>query len=99
MHDMGAEHVLIKGGHVADTRRKPPKGTGKPDAVIDFLFDGHTFLELRVPRARGRSGTRGTGCVHASALAAFLALGHDLRTAAARAQRHVARLIGRTYTG
>jgi hydroxymethylpyrimidine/phosphomethylpyrimidine kinase len=97
LHDMGAEHVLIKGGHVRDAAGSP--ATGKDaDEVIDLLFDGRTFLELRVPRSRGGS-MRGTGCVHASALAAFLALGHDLRTAATRAQQHVASLIGRTYTG
>jgi len=98
LHDMGAGHVLIKGGHATGTGRAGPGRKGNRDEVIDLLFDGHAFLELRVPRARAGS-TRGTGCTHASALAAFLALGHDLRTSAMRAQRHVARLIGRTYTG
>lgn len=91
IHDMGAENVLIKGGHAA-------VGTRTPKAyVVDVLFDGRTFHEHRAARvARGRM--RGTGCVFASAVAAGLALGHALPRAAARAQRHVARLIARAYT-
>jgi hydroxymethylpyrimidine kinase/phosphomethylpyrimidine kinase len=94
IHAMGAEHVLITGGHLA-----APEGRKASDRapVTDLLFDGRTFSRLQVPRAAG-SNVRGTGCMHASALAAFLARGDRLPRAAARAQRHVARVIARTYT-
>jgi len=84
LHDMGAENVIVTGGHAGDGR--------SPRVVVDLLFDGRRFREMRVPRVAGRSA-RGTGCSYASAIAAFLALGRPLPDAAARAQRHVARLI------
>lgn len=79
LHDMGAANVLIKGGH-----------SRNPD-VVDLLYDGRRFRELRVRRGRA-SNVRGTGCAHSAAVAAFLALGHKLPAAAERAQRHVAAL-------
>ena len=105
LHDMGAAAVIIKGGHGAWARDRVRS------AVVDLLFDGRAFHESRVRRvtvdpSAGIAGAtmplRGTGCAFASALAAHLALGHDLPDAAALAQRHVARLIARasprTYT-
>ena len=85
LHDMGAENVIITGGHA-------PGDARSQRVVVDLLFDGRKFRESRVPRVAGRS-PRGTGCSYASAVAAFLALGRPLPDAAARAQRHVARLI------
>lgn len=80
LHKRGARHVIIKGGHSAS------------DDVTDLLFDGQAFREFHSPRAVGVSG-RGTGCSHASALAAFLALGDGLAQAAAKAQQHVAGIL------
>lgn len=88
LHDAGAENVIITGGHAKPSRRDTD--------VVDLLFDGRAFHEFRVARVR-RQGARGTGCSHASAIAAFLALGHTLPQAARRAQRHVARVIGPVY--
>jgi hydroxymethylpyrimidine/phosphomethylpyrimidine kinase len=56
--------------------------------VVDLLFDGHAFHEFRAPRIDSRQ-THGTGCTFASAVAAGLALGHDLPDAARRAQQYV----------
>lgn len=107
IHDMGAEHVIVTGGHMLEEPRKAQGrgqvaegGRQRADSrrpVIDVLFDGRRFFEMSVPRVTGRN-VRGTGCSYSSALAAFLALGDDLPKASARAQRHVARLIARTYT-
>ena len=89
IHDMGAAAVLITGGHAHE------KGSGlgaQGSDVIDVLFDGHAFFELRVPRVESRH-THGTGCTLASAVAAGLALGRELPDAAARAQQYVAGAI------
>ena len=92
IHDMGAAAVIITGGHAFsiphDALRTPHLG----DEVVDLLFDGHAFFELRVPRVESRH-THGTGCTFASAVAAGLALGRALPEAAARAQRYVAGAI------
>jgi hydroxymethylpyrimidine/phosphomethylpyrimidine kinase len=123
LHDMGAGHVVIKGGHWAEetssagqkverdgqraTARRQTANSGgqkgntpvrsRPEDVLDLLFDGRKFTELHVARAGG-ANVRGTGCSYSSAVAAFLAQGLELKDAAARAQRHVAALIARTYT-
>jgi hydroxymethylpyrimidine/phosphomethylpyrimidine kinase len=96
LHDMGPGAVIIKGGH-----RRPSGGNETAAMVADLLFDGRSFRELRTPRVDQPSSLRGTGCAFASAIAACLALGHELPDAAARAQRHVASLLAastRTYT-
>lgn len=58
---MGADWVLIKGGHLA----------GDP---VDVLFDGSQYLELWAPRVQG-DFSHGTGCTYASAIAALRARG------------------------
>lgn len=77
LHEMGAAAVIITGGHATGSE------------VVDLLYDGSAFTELRIGRvAIGR--THGTGCTFASAVAAGLALGLELADAASRAQRYVA---------
>ena len=56
--------------------------------MIDILFDGTTFTELVAQRIDSRH-THGTGCAFSAALAARLALGDDLVTAAQAAKRYV----------
>ncbi len=92
LHAMGAANVIIKGGH---RNAQSPVPSPQPP-IVDLLFDGHEFHELRVPHTAG-ANLRGTGCSHSSALAAFLAMNDSLLTAAGKAQQHVARLIG-SYT-
>ena len=77
IRDIGAEAVLVTGGH----------GTG--DEIVDLLFDGRVFTELRTARVGG-AGAHGTGCAFASAVAAGLALGHAPAEAARLAQAFVA---------
>ena len=87
IHEMGAAAVIITGGH--------SEGLGlraQGSQIVDLLFDGHAFHEFRVARVESRH-THGTGCTYASAVAAGLALGHDLPAAALRAQQYVAGAI------
>jgi hydroxymethylpyrimidine/phosphomethylpyrimidine kinase len=88
---MGAAAVIITGGHEFSTPHDARR-TPHLDEVVDLLFDGHAFFELRVPRVESRH-THGTGCTFASAVAAGLALGRELPEAAARAQQYVAGAI------
>jgi hydroxymethylpyrimidine/phosphomethylpyrimidine kinase len=90
IHDMGAAAVIITGGHRNRTPNAEPRTPN--DDVVDLLFDGHTFHELRASRVESPH-THGTGCTFASAIAAGLALGRELPEAAARAQQYVAGAI------
>ncbi|MCG8353658.1 MAG: bifunctional hydroxymethylpyrimidine kinase/phosphomethylpyrimidine kinase [Chloroflexales bacterium] len=74
LHALGPRYVLLKGGHLpAD------------DDVVDLLYDGARFHELRSARIPTRH-THGTGCTYSAAIAALLAGGalvesavHDAR--------------------
>ncbi|HVH28128.1 MAG TPA: bifunctional hydroxymethylpyrimidine kinase/phosphomethylpyrimidine kinase [Vicinamibacterales bacterium] len=83
LHSMGAGAVIITGGHARS----------HDDVVVDLLFDGTSFVELKTARVATARGTHGTGCTYASALAAGLALGETLTAAALRAQQYVAGAI------
>ncbi len=73
---MGARAVLLKGGHMAS------------DTVVDLLAS-HTGIEaFAAPRIQTMH-THGTGCTTASAVAAGLAQGLDLRDAVIRARLYV----------
>jgi hydroxymethylpyrimidine/phosphomethylpyrimidine kinase len=76
IRDKGASAVIITGGHALEAD------------VLDLVYDGHSFLELRAPRIDGPP-VHGTGCTFASALAAGLALGLPLGESAGRAQAYV----------
>jgi len=76
IYDLGARNVLVKGGHVE----------GK-DAT-DLLYDGSDFEAFSTPRIDTRN-THGTGCTYASAIAAMLAKGLNLREAVASAKEYV----------
>ncbi len=73
---MGAQAVLLKGGHLAG------------DTLFDVLAtpDGQEVFEA--PRIPGRN-THGTGCTLASAIAAGLVQGMTLREAVLRARSYV----------
>lgn len=75
VHALGPQWVLIKGGHLDG------------DAV-DLLFDGTAEYWLRAPRLDNRH-THGTGCTLASAIASYLALGHDVPKAVELAKHYV----------
>jgi len=77
---LGAQAVLIKGGH----------GTGA--VSTDFLFDGSSVTRLSVPRIATRN-THGTGCTLSSAIAAGLAKGQNLADAVRDAKAYVTAAI------
>jgi hydroxymethylpyrimidine/phosphomethylpyrimidine kinase len=79
---LGPGAVIVKGGHLDAAH------------AVDVLFDGVQLVELSGPRIETTS-THGTGCTFASAIAANLALGADLRTAAERAKAYVTAAIRR----
>jgi len=68
---MGARAALVKGGHLSG------------DEVVDVLVDRDGVHELRGPRI-DTPNTHGTGCCLSAAIAACLAKGMDLRSAAER---------------
>jgi hydroxymethylpyrimidine/phosphomethylpyrimidine kinase len=77
--------ALVKGGHLRVGR-----------AAVDLFFDGQAELLLSTPFVRGVS-THGTGCTYSAAIAAALALGHDLPQAVEVGKRHVTAAITRSY--
>ena len=77
--------VLVKGGH------------GEGGEAVDVLFDGVSVHRFAMPRLENPVSTHGTGCSLAAALAAELALGHDLPTAVAGAKEYVHEAICKSY--
>jgi hydroxymethylpyrimidine/phosphomethylpyrimidine kinase len=69
--------VVIKGGHLAGPE------------IVDVLFERGEFHEFVGPRIEGPN-THGTGCTFASAIAAHLAKGADLKDAVRDAKAYVA---------
>jgi hydroxymethylpyrimidine/phosphomethylpyrimidine kinase len=67
IHDLGARAVLITGGHAEEP--------------FDHLFDGREHIEIPVNR-HDVAATHGAGCTHSATVAALLARGEDLVTAA-----------------
>ncbi len=72
IHALGVPNVIVTGGH--------------RDKAADLLFDGSTTVELSGPR-HPDGAAHGSGCTHASALAAHLAHGFPLHEAAVAARR------------
>ena len=68
LHGLGARAVLVKGGHL-------PGGL-----ACDLLYDGADFVEFSAPRVVTRN-SHGTGCALASAIAARLGQGAELKEA------------------
>jgi hydroxymethylpyrimidine kinase/phosphomethylpyrimidine kinase len=88
IHKLGVQNVLIKGGHLKISKRKD---------VIDILYDGGKYTEFAAPRIDSRD-THGTGCTYASALAAGLALGKDVISAAHEAKKLVTLAIQNSFS-
>lgn len=83
--DLGAAAALVKGGHL------------EGDDLVDVLFDGerlHTFTHERIET----KSTHGTGCTLSSAIAAHLALGHELHEAVSISLDYVHRAIASAPT-
>jgi hydroxymethylpyrimidine/phosphomethylpyrimidine kinase len=77
IHKLGAPAVIVTGGH------------GDP---VDHLFDGARHVEIPVER-HDVAATHGAGCTHSATLAALLARGEDLETAARGAAAVASRAV------
>jgi len=84
LHALGPRVVVITGGH--------------RDEAIDVFFDGDRLVELPGPR-HADGAAHGSGCTHASVLAARLALGDDPLQAARTAKELAARAVAQGLTG
>ncbi|OYD08356.1 bifunctional hydroxymethylpyrimidine kinase/phosphomethylpyrimidine kinase [Paludifilum halophilum] len=80
MADLGAEAVIIKGGHVED------------DQATDLLFDGSRFYTFTAPRFH-TPHTHGTGCTFSAALTASLAKGKPLLETVETAKQFITEAI------
>jgi len=78
--DMGVKAVVVKGGHISGSE------------VIDLLYVSGQYYEYRSKRLPDKT-THGTGCVFASAIAAELAKGSDIKDAVLTAKNFVADAI------
>ncbi|HEY5835293.1 bifunctional hydroxymethylpyrimidine kinase/phosphomethylpyrimidine kinase [Streptomyces sp.] len=77
----GPRWALIKGGHL-----------GAGHDAVDLLSDGTREHWYRAPRLPG-AHTHGTGCTLASAVASYLALGHEVPEAVGLAKTYVSGAI------
>ncbi|HEX8266931.1 MAG TPA: bifunctional hydroxymethylpyrimidine kinase/phosphomethylpyrimidine kinase [Pyrinomonadaceae bacterium] len=86
IRELGARAVLIKGGHFANAELENQR------TASDLLLDesGFTVFEAKWIET---TATHGTGCTLASAIAANLALGKDLKTAISIAKKFVTEAI------
>jgi hydroxymethylpyrimidine/phosphomethylpyrimidine kinase len=77
---LGPTAIVVTGGHFPS-----------PD-IVDLLYDGERFMEVRTARITG-AGTHGTGCTFAAAITAQIALGRSVQEAIPLAQEYVAGAI------
>ncbi len=81
IHRLGPRHVVVKGGHLADT-----------EDAVDILYDGESFQEFRAARIETKN-THGTGCTFASAIAAELAKGRSVVEAVGIAKEYLTQIL------
>ena len=74
---LGAQAVVIKGGHRKDDT-----------SATDLFYDGRRFVVLKAQRIAG-GGAHGTGCAFSAAIAAHLARGSNLEDAVRGAKQFV----------
>jgi len=80
IHGLGPRAVIVTGGH--------------RERAVDLLFDGTSVVEIPGPR-HPDGAAHGSGCTHASALAAHLAHGFSLQEAAFAARGVAAEAVRR----
>lgn len=100
MRGMGAENILIKGGHAGgqasveseDSVTRHPSPIAASRRAVDYLFIGDSEIVLEAPFL-DTTATHGTGCTLSAAIAARLALGDSLGDAVGAAKRYVTEAI------
>jgi hydroxymethylpyrimidine/phosphomethylpyrimidine kinase len=78
----GPEVVIITGGHLENE-------------TLDLIYDGIGFHRLRSKKVKGEF--HGTGCTYSAAIAAYLAKGSSVKTAAEKAKAFVHDAIIKSY--
>jgi len=76
--------ALVKGGHLRNSAE-----------AVDIFFDGENELLLSAPFVKGVR-THGTGCTYSAAITGYLALGHELPSAVARAKGYISQAIAQS---
>jgi hydroxymethylpyrimidine kinase/phosphomethylpyrimidine kinase len=89
LKEMGAENVLIKGGHIIGDSEI---------SCIDYLYNEDDLICFEAGRKSG-GRVRGTGCHLASSIAAHLAKGKELPEAVEAAKEYVTNMITRSVRG
>ena len=84
IHSWGVQNVVVKGGH------------RQGRVALDLLFDGEDFREYAAGWVDTTS-THGTGCTFASAIAASLAKGENVRNAVAAAKAYVTKALQNAF--
>ena len=79
--DLGVETVIVTGGHIDAT---------------DLLYESGSGIFTRIPGTFVKGGTHGSGCTYAASVAACLAWGDNLETAAKKAKAFVEQAIMRS---
>lgn len=79
--DLGVEAVIVTGGHIDAT---------------DLLYESGSGTFTRVPGTFVKGGTHGSGCTYSASIAACLAWGDSLETAARKAKAFVEQAIVRS---
>ncbi|KAL3474879.1 DNA polymerase family B-domain-containing protein [Aspergillus californicus] len=86
---LGPKAVLLKGGHLPLTKdHKAARSPEEALRVVDVLYDGDEVTLFETDFLVSKN-THGTGCSLASAIAANLALGKDMKRAVRSAVRFV----------
>jgi hydroxymethylpyrimidine/phosphomethylpyrimidine kinase len=85
IYSWGVANVVIKGGH----REDDPQAT-------DLLFDGKDYREYSTNRVPTKN-SHGTGCTFASAIAATLAKGDNVRNSVSAAKAYVTKALQEAY--
>lgn len=81
--ELGPAVVVVKGGHPVE---------GAAQEAVDVVWEDGGAYELRAPRT-STTNDHGTGCTFAAAVAAQLALGHDVPSALRTAKSFVAAAV------
>ncbi|MDI6776616.1 MAG: bifunctional hydroxymethylpyrimidine kinase/phosphomethylpyrimidine kinase [Syntrophales bacterium] len=87
IYDLGAENVLVKGGHLMDADVTHAR---------DILYDGKNFYEFSSERIDTKD-THGTGCTYSAAIATGLAMGKSVFEAVEEAKKYITETIRFSY--
>lgn len=91
IQDLGAKNVLIKGGHAFESERHKGEDI-KQRKATDLLFIGERLERFETGFIE-TTATHGTGCTLSAAIAANLALGHEIVESVRRAKEFVTEAI------